>query len=136
MNRKIIRVTPDQLGYKDRGKMKWMGLMLSDHTDALREIEKERTAPKPKAKRLMDEVEISSLLLRAYTSKQPILLQANTVKNGLYYPDLECLVLGFNESTIYFEMKDKRTFTCELNQIRNIDFMDPLEWHEKRLDDK
>ena len=36
MVRKIIRFTPDQFGYKDRGKMKWQGLMLSDHTEKLK----------------------------------------------------------------------------------------------------
>ena len=38
MARKVIRFTPDQMGYKDRGKMKWQGLMLSDHSEALRKM--------------------------------------------------------------------------------------------------
>ncbi|MDN6571092.1 MAG: hypothetical protein L0L22_08855 [Staphylococcus equorum] len=55
MIKKVIRLTPDNLGYKDRGKMKWLGLMLSDHLDALRTIDKEDERSEPKPKRLMTE---------------------------------------------------------------------------------
>lgn len=31
----IIKLTPDDLGYKDRGIMKWQGLILPQQTDAI-----------------------------------------------------------------------------------------------------
>ena len=34
----VIYYTPDELGYTDRGKQKWIGLMLSDHSDALNQL--------------------------------------------------------------------------------------------------
>ena len=37
MEQDKVRLSPDALGYKDRGKMKWIGLMLSDHAEALKE---------------------------------------------------------------------------------------------------
>lgn len=38
MEEEVIVLSPDRLGYKDRGKMKWQGLMLSDHNAALKQM--------------------------------------------------------------------------------------------------
>jgi len=131
MPKKIVRMTPDQLGYKDRGKMKWLGLMLSDHLDALKVMDKEDNREEPKAKRLMSEKEISQYLQKAFTHKVPIIIQANTLNNGNYYPDLHCLVLGSQENRIFLLLKDNRTISCEINQIRNIEFMSLNDWYNK-----
>src|SRR5699024_4280081 len=113
MPKKIVRMTPDQLGYKDRGKMKWLGLMLSDHLDALKVMKKSR------------------YLQQAYINKVPVIIQANTLNNGNYYPDLHCLVLGSQENKIFLLLKDNRTISCEINQIRNIEFMSIENWYNK-----
>lgn len=131
MQRKVIRLTPDDLGYKDRGKMKWLGLMLSDHTEALKQMSERDKKMDPVPKELMSQVEISNILQEAYTRKLPLLVQANIVRNGLYYPDLPCIVLGFHDDKIYFRLKDGRTCQCEMTQIRHIEFMNPLDWYEK-----
>lgn len=129
--KKIVRYTPDQLGYKDRGKMKWMGLMLSDHLDALREIDKEEQKGQPIAKEIMSEFEIAETLHIAYINKTPVIIQADVMTNGHYYPDLECKVLGYQEDKIYLKLKDGRQTKCNLHQIRNIEYMDPIEWFDK-----
>lgn len=131
MVKKVIRLTPDDLGYKDRGKMKWLGLMLSDHLDVLKTMDKEDENREPKPKRLMSEKEISQYLQKSYTNKVPIIIQANVLKNGNYYPDIYCLVLGFQDDKIFLLLKDNRRISCEINQIRNIEFMDPIEWYNK-----
>lgn len=131
MPKKIVRMTPDQLGYKDRGKMKWLGLMLSDHLDALKVMKKEDKKPEPMAKKLMNEMEISRYLQQAYINKVPVIIQANTLNNGNYYPDLHCLVLGFQENRIFLLLKDNRTISCEISQIRNIEFMSVNDWYNK-----
>lgn len=131
MVEKVIRLTPDDLGYKDRGKMKWLGLMLSDHLDVLKTMDKEDENREPKPKRLMSEKEISQYLQKSYTNKVPIIIQANVLKNGNYYPDIYCLVLGFQDDKIFLLLKDNRRISCEINQIRNIEFMDPIEWYNK-----
>lgn len=132
MVKKVIRLTPDDLGYKDRGKMKWLGLMLSDHLDALRTMGEEDEKSEPKSKRLMSEKEVSQYLQKSYTNKVPIIIQANVLKNGNYYPDIYCLVLGFQDDKIFLLLKDNRRISCEINQIRNIEFMDPIEWYNKK----
>lgn len=131
MSDKITRVTPDQLGYQDRGKMKWMGLMLSHHLDLLREIdEKDKIGP-PISKEKMTEIDISEILQVAYLNSKPIILQADILKDNNFYPDLKCMVLGYHDDKIYFQLKDGRETKCELYQIRHIKFMDPTEWFDK-----
>jgi len=131
MSNKIVRYTPDQLGYKDRGKMKWMGLMLSHHLDLLREIDKNDKNGDPISKEKMTEIDISEILQVAYLNSKPIILQADIIKNNNFYPDLECMVLGYHDDKIYFKLKDDRKVKCELHQIRHIEFMDPNEWFDK-----
>lgn len=131
MKRKVVRLTPDQLGYKDRGMMKWQGLMLSDHLDALRKQKKKDTSAEPTPKIKMSLEKISEVLHHAYYNKSPILMQANVVTNGHYYPDLKCLVLGYSDDKIYLKLIDGRQATCELSQIRNVEFMDPMQWFGK-----
>lgn len=129
MSKKIIKMTPDQLGYKDRGKMKWLGLMLSDHLEALKAIEDEDKKGDPIAKELMSEIDISERLQIAYVNKSPIILQADILTNGHFYPDLECMVLGYKEDKIYFKLKDGRQTKCKLDQIRHIEFMSSVDWY-------
>lgn len=131
MSKKIIRMTPDQLGYKDRGKMKWQGLMLSDHSEALRRIKNDQNSYEPKPKKLMSEVDIAQILQLAYISKVPVKIQANIVRNNNFFPDLHCLVLGYEEDKIYLKLSDGRLINCKLSQIRNITFSNPLEWNGK-----
>lgn len=108
MAKKILRLTPDQLGYRDRGKMKWLGLMLSDHTEALKKMNKEDEAVEPLPKNRMTQEEISEILQIAYVNKTPIVMQANVITDGQYYQDLKCMVLGYADDKIYFKLIDGR----------------------------
>jgi len=132
MDKEIIRLTPDQLGYKDRGKMKWMGLMLSDHTEALnnmaqKEQEKE-TKPKPK----QTLTEIGEKLAEAYQTKQPLAIQANIIKNGSYFKDVHCLVSGQYEEKIFLMLKNGQMVDTTLEDIRHIEFLDSDIWYQKK----
>lgn len=124
-----MRPTPDELGYKDRGKMKWQGLMLSDHTEKLRRIKADAEPPKPKE--IMDEVEIARILQLAYLNKAPVNIQANILKDGNFYDDLNCMVVGYNENRIYLVLKDNRQINCTLEDIRHIEFANVYDWYEK-----
>lgn len=55
----ITRVTPEQFGYKDRGIMKWLGMMLSDHSEALKKEEMNDQLIEVKAKEEMTEEAIA-----------------------------------------------------------------------------
>ena len=100
MARKIIRFTPDQFGYKDRGKMKWQGLMLSNYNECLKIMCENEKNAEPDPKEMMTLEEITPLLSYAYTTDASITLQANILNNGIYYPNIECLMLGYDAEYI------------------------------------
>lgn len=128
MEKKIIRLTPDQLGYKDRGKMKWLGLMLSDHTEALSKMTKEERLKEIEAKPQQSLVEISELLSQAYHTGHPVLIQANILQNGTYFKDVPCMVSGTFEEKIYLLLKDGRLVNTILDDIRHVELMNPMDW--------
>lgn len=131
MDYEIIRKTPDELGYKDRGIMKWQGFMLPEQLDALKKRKNENKQGKQIAKELMTAQEISKYLQQSYLNKKPIAIQANTLRNGHFYPDVDCIVLGFQDEDIYLSLKDNRKISCKINQIRNIEFMNTKDWYKK-----
>ena len=129
-----IYYTPDELGYKDRGKKKWTGLMLSDHTEALKKVMEETTnkhdmtVSKPE----MSEKEISKILMVAYTNNRPVKIKSNNMNvNNELYPDVECMVKGYKNEHIYLQTINEETFKCTLDEIRRVEFMNTHEWYNK-----
>lgn len=130
MARKIVKFTPDQLGYKDRGKMKWQGLILSDHTEAVQSMFKSDSVH-PEPKNVMSVVDISEVLLQAYIKKVPVNIQSNILQNGHYRPDINCIVRGVADNRIVLELKTGAKSVCLIEEIRNVEFADVSEWYEK-----
>lgn len=132
MEKEIIYKTPDELGYKDRGKMKWQGLILAAQTE-LHQAHHEEVAKKEnvEAKPEMSEFEIGHVIQQAYLNKLPVNIQASILKNGKFYPDVNCIVAGYKDEDIYLRLKDGRVRTCKIEDIRNIEFANIVEWYEK-----
>lgn len=132
MEEKNGRLTPDQLGYKDRGKMKWLGLMLSDHSELLKEMADADKARDLQAKPKQSLVEIGEILAQAYHTGDPVLIQANILQNGSYFKDVPCIISGSYEEKIYLLLKDGRLVDTTLENIRHIEFLDPMVWYDKK----
>lgn len=131
MEKQTIKyVTPEQLGYKDRGILKWQGMILSDHTDALKKELSNYHEIEPKVE--MSEEEISIVLHKAYKNSHPVSIQANVIQNGNYFKDVQCVVIGQIDNKLCLQLKDGRTTSCTLEEIRNVEMMDPLDWYDKR----
>lgn len=129
----IIKMTPEQLGYTDRGIVKWLGMMLSDHSEALKKESRKNQFFDIQAKPEMTEEEVSNVLYHAFVKKYPVVIQANIIKEGYYYKDVACKISGYAEDKIYLLLKDGRTLTCSLPEIRNIELMDQLAWYQKEV---
>lgn len=130
---KIIKRTPEQLGYTDRGIVKWLGMMLSDHSEALKKESRKNQFFDIQAKVEMTEEEVSNVLHHAFVKQSPVIIQANIIKEGYYYRDVACKISGYVDDKIYLLLKDGRTLTCALPEIRNIELMDQLTWYQKEV---
>ncbi|GGP16467.1 hypothetical protein [Oceanobacillus neutriphilus] len=126
----ITRFTPEMFGYRDRGILKWQGMILADQTDALKKMDAEITEIEGKEE--MSEIEISQVLHRAYITDSPVTIQANVMRNGSFYKDVICKVAGYGGNKIHLQLKDGRKASCSLEEIRNIEMLDPLDWYNKR----
>ncbi|MEC6748961.1 hypothetical protein VXN63_10420 [Marinilactibacillus sp. XAAS-LB27] len=132
MTEEVVLLDPDKLGYVDRGKMKWLGMMLSDHTEALKKMKAEDQQVDILPKEEMTTEDISTILYEAYVTKSPVSIQANVLKDGQYYPDVECLVMGYLGEKIILQLKDGRIKRVNIELIRHIDLYNVLKWHNKR----
>ncbi|WP_193064926.1 hypothetical protein [Oceanobacillus oncorhynchi] len=126
----ITYVTPEMYGYKDRGILKWQGMILADQKDAMKIMKDEFEIIE--AKEEMSEEEISKVLHKAYTMDCPIAIQANAMRNGSYYKDVLCKIAGYGNGRIFLNVIDGRKTSCTIDQIRNVEFMDTLDWYDKR----
>lgn len=131
MEEEIILLNPDKLGYKDRGIIKWQGLILSHQTEALKELDKEYAALEVEPKEEMSIEEISQVLYEAYVTKSPVAIQASVLRNGYHYPDVNCLVVGHLGEKVILQLKDGRIKRVTLDLIRNVELFNKLSWHNK-----
>lgn len=128
-NVSITYVTHEMYGYKDRGILKWQGMILADQNDAMKIMKDEFEVIGPKEE--MSEEEISQVLHKAYTMDFPIAIQANVMRNGSYYKDVECKIAGHSNGRIFLNVIDGRKTSCTISQIRNVEMMNPLDWYDK-----
>lgn len=131
MKQDIVRLSPDALGYKDRGKMKWIGLMLSDHAEALK---KQKQGARdilisPKPRQSMED--ISGCLYRSYTNKNPLAVQLDIINEGQYLPDIEGFVVGVKGDAVFIRQRDRTLKRIVLEDIRHIDWLNASDWFEK-----
>lgn len=126
----ITYVTPEMYGYNDRGILKWQGMMLSDHTEAMKNMKDEFEIIE--AKEEMSKEEVSQVLHKAYTKDYPIAIQASVMRNGSYYKDVQCKIAGYGNGKIHLSIIDGRKTSCTIDQIRNVEMMNPLDWYDKR----
>lgn len=131
MTQDVIKLSPDALGYKDRGKMKWMGMMLSDHAEALKKQKKTTQSAIIIPREKLSLEEISTFLYKSYTLKKPLAIQLDIVKDGSYLPDIEGLAKGFKEDKVYITLRHHQVRQIDLDDIRHIQWIDSAQWFEK-----
>lgn len=137
MSEEVILLNPDKLGYVDRGKMKWQGMILSEQKDYIRKMKRDDGSGDIQAKEEMTEEEIAEVLYTAYVTKLPVAIQAAILRDGLYYPDVIGMVLGFANEKVVLDVRRQNSNNVEkritLDQIRNVELFDILKYNNKRV---
>ncbi len=105
-------------------------MILADQTDAMKIMKDEFEVIGPKEE--MSEEEISQVLHKAYRMDFPIAIQANVMRNGSYYKDVECKIAGHSNGRIFLNVIDGRKTSCTIDQIRNVEYLSPIDWYDKR----
>lgn len=120
--------TPDELGYHDRGMVKWQGFLLADHHELMetKAKEMEPAAVKPQ----QSEEECSAFLADAFHSKWKIDLQLNILEDGCYLKVAQGHVLAIEEGMIFLET-ELGMQSVPLDLIRHASRTDSTKWYKK-----
>lgn len=113
--------------YNDRGMMKWMGWLLSDHSAFMENAKgKERThLVKPE----MSWTKINGNLKIAWERSEMVVVQLNTIENSAYSPEIKGTVIGFNAGQIYLLMEDGDTRLIHVEDIRYVELANNIKWY-------
>lgn len=91
--------------YRERGKIKWNGYFLSDHTSSLKREHTERAMVTDKLP-IMPLNEIQTVLQHAYANYQIVTVQQNIKTNhGALLPNITGLVDGFSDQGVYLNQQ-------------------------------
>lgn len=131
----ILKISPEELNYKDRGMIKWQGFLLSDHVEAMKRKRKKRlvATPTPRKKQTMEE--ISQHLLNCYTQKNPVLIQRNSFENGHLQPNIVGHLIGYKEETVYVHTFQNK-LTLSIEDIRHVSPLSPQQYDEWLIERK
>lgn len=103
--------------YHDRGKMKWQGFYLSDHTAALNRQAKQNSHQNDLRQQQTDQ-EITKFLMQSYTYNQIVKVQLNIFDtDNKIQDDLTGEISGYNNDVFYLD--NKQSF--HLGEVRNVE---------------
>lgn len=109
--------------YRDRGKMKWAGFYLSEHSSEQEKLKATReSVNEPKEK--MSLPKIGEVLKQARIKNRAVAIQREAVDSeGRYYDDVIGFVLGADELGLY--IGDEKV---DYDEIRNVEIADHRKW--------
>lgn len=113
--------------YNDRGMMKWMGWLLSDHSAFMENAKgKEQTHL---VKSEMSWTEINSNLKIAWEKSEMVVVQLNMIENSAYIPEIKGMVIGFNAGQIYLLLDNGDTRLIHVEDIRYVELVNNIKWY-------
>lgn len=119
-------VPRNQWLYDDRGMMKWMGWLLSDHS-AFMEQAKAAETPTPVTVEMTPD-EINRVLQQAWETGQVVQIQLNVLTHDQYVPVITGRVVSFYAGQIYVQQADDRLRSLAVDQIRHVTAPPAIKW--------
>ena len=111
------------INYNDRGRLKWAGFYLSDHTEVI-DAENAERSNHNLAKEQMTTEETSEVLNAAVIKRKIVCIQKEERDSEGYYPnDIVGKIIGSDELGIYVG-EDK----VHYDEIRHIEFYHEQKW--------
>ena len=111
--------------YNDRGRLKWSGFYLSDHTERINADNVQR-ANHNLAKEHMTTEEIAKILRTAVIKNRPVCIQKEERNAEGYYPDdVVGKIIGYDELGVFVEEEK-----VHYDEIRNVSFSELLKWSQ------
>lgn len=112
--------------YDDRGMIKWMGWILSDHS-AYMESESQQAQPR-EVKPEMPAAEISANLEAAWKSGQTVLIQSDTLENNCFTAEYQGVVAGYQGDQVYLQLANDSVKFFHLDEIRYVELVAADKW--------
>ncbi len=121
------RIVPrEQWLYDDRGMMKWMGWLLSDHS-AFMENAKQAEKPVP-VKSEMTPTEIQRTLQTAFEQNRAVWIQPNIIADGQYVPEVGGYPVTFYAGRVYLEQAGHQLWMIHVETIRHVALQSNEKW--------
>lgn len=115
--------------YPDRGMMKWMGWLLSDHSAYLEEAAKSEKPQQPLSE--MTFADINATLQTAWEQSQSVAVQLAALYNDQYLPLIEGAVVGLVDGQVYLQPKSGRPRMLAVADIRHVEPLDTTKWWDQ-----
>ncbi|EAH2637974.1 hypothetical protein JZB01_002768 [Listeria monocytogenes] len=127
LEEKNMIINPNTSGYVDRKMAKWQGLILSEHTEILKEEKiNNRKVNIEKEKQSVES--IYGLIDHSFSQKVMVTIQLDCLFNGNYQDDIIGVVFGYYENNIYVQTVDTEIVVCEIDLIRNVEVSKVKKW--------
>ena len=112
--------------YNDRGMMKWMGWLLSDHSAFLDSV---HTSERPRhIDDEMDNLSISNCLQSSLDYSKSITIQLDILNNNNYVPEIHGIVAGFDSNQVYLYLEDGSVKSIFAEDIRYAEIEERDKW--------
>jgi hypothetical protein len=106
---------------------KWQGLILSEHSELIKEEKRKRGKVIIKKEKQTVEV-IYHLIDNSYSQKKVIAIQLDCLFNGRYEDDIVGVVAGYYENYVYIQTRESGIVVCELDLIQNVEEYESTKW--------
>ncbi|BDZ31587.1 DNA-directed RNA polymerase subunit beta [Lactiplantibacillus sp. WILCCON 0030] len=112
--------------YDDRGMLKWMGWILSDHSAYMESVGKQ-TRPR-EVKPEMPVTQISANLQKAWKTGQAVIVQSDTLENNCFTAEYHGQVAGYQGDQIYLQLANDSVKFFHLDELRYVEIPTAEKW--------